>query len=156
MTIAETEYLEKRLDDQIKWYGEKSSANQAAYKRLRLIEIIAAAAIPLLAGYSAQREYVGMAMGVIGLLVAVLAGIASLYRFQENWSEYRAAAEALRQEKFLYLARVAPYDGDKAFELLVQRVEALLKSETTDWAQALRASSAADKAERERRADGTH
>ena len=49
MAMEEAEYLEQRLDDQINWYDKKSSANQAAFKRLRLIEIIAAAAIPLLA-----------------------------------------------------------------------------------------------------------
>jgi hypothetical protein len=73
----------------------------------------------------------------------------SLYRFQENWNEYRASAESLKQEKFLYLARVEPYDGEQPFELLVQRVEALLMSETTGWAQAMRVAGAADKAERE-------
>ena len=148
--MGEAEYLEQRLDDQINWYDKKSSANQAAYKRLRLIEIIAAASIPLLAGYSQKSEYVGLTIGVIGLIVAVLAGIVSLYRFQENWNEYRAAAESLKQEKYLYLARAEPYSGDQPFELLVQRVEALLKGETTGWAQAMRAAGAADKAARER------
>ena len=109
MAIGEAEYLKQRLDDQINWYDKKSAFNQTAYKRLRLIEIIAAASIPLLAGYSQKSgygEYVGMTIGVIGLIVAVLAGIVSLYRFQENWNEYRASAESLKQEK--YLARAEP------------------------------------------------
>jgi len=125
MAMGEAEYLEQRLDDQINWYGKKSAANQAAYKRLRLVEIIAAAAIPLLAGYSQASGYVVMTIGVLGLIVAVLAGIVSLYRFQENWTEYRAVAESLKQERYLYLARAEPYSGDQPFELLVQRVEAL-------------------------------
>jgi ABC-type bacteriocin/lantibiotic exporter with double-glycine peptidase domain len=153
MEIKETEYLEQRLDDQINWYGKKSASNQAAYKRLRLIEIIAASSIPLLAGYSQISGHVGMTIGVIigvmGLIVAVIAGIVSLYRFQENWNEFRASGESLKQEKYLYLARVEPYDGEQPFVLLVQRVEALLKSETTGWAQAMRVAGAADKAERE-------
>ena len=33
MAMGEAEYLEQRLDDQINWYGKKSAANQAAYKR---------------------------------------------------------------------------------------------------------------------------
>ena len=41
------------------------------------------------------------------------------------------------------------------FELLVQRVEALLKSETTGLAQAMRATGAADKAAREHTTDPT-
>ena len=153
LAINEAEYLEHRLDDQIDWYDKKSSANQTAYKRLRLIEIIAAASIPLLAGYSQALWYVGMTIGVLGMVVAVLAGIVGLYRFQENWSEYRAVADSLKQEKYLYLARAEPYSGDQPFELLVQRVEALLKSETMDWAQAMRAAGVADKAARERATD---
>ena len=158
MAMGEAEYFEQRLDDQIIWYEKKSAANQAAYKRLRLIEIIAAASIPLLAGYTQVSGYetgVGLAIGVLGLIVAVLAGIVSLYRFQENWNEYRAVAESLKQEKYLYLARAEPYSGDQPFELLVQRVETLLKSETTGWAQAMRAAGAADKAARERATDST-
>ncbi|MDH5625562.1 MAG: DUF4231 domain-containing protein [Nitrospira sp.] len=153
--MGEAEYFEQRLDDQINWYDRKSAFNQTAYKLLRLIEIIAAAAIPLLAGYRRESVPVGMTIGVLGLIVAVLAGIVSLYRFQENWNEYRAVAESLKQEKYLYLARAEPYIGDQPFELLVQRVEALLKSETTSWAQAMRATGAADKAAREHTTDLT-
>lgn len=153
MAFAESDYFKQRLDEQIAWYGRKSAASQAAYKRIRLVEIIAAASIPLLAGYSQKSEYIGMTIGVIGLIVAVLAGVVGLYRFQESWNEYRATAESLKQEKYLYLARAEPYNGDQPFELLVQRVEALLKSETGGWAQAMRASGAADRAAREHATD---
>ena len=33
MAIAEAEYFEQRLDDQINWYDKKSAFNQAWYKR---------------------------------------------------------------------------------------------------------------------------
>ena len=49
----------------------------------------------------------------------------------------RAAAESLRKEKFLFLTQTEPYDKDDAFHLLVQRVEALLSKENTDWAQSM-------------------
>ncbi len=45
MAMGEVEYFEHRLDDQIIWYEKRSAANQAAYKRLRLMEISAAAAV---------------------------------------------------------------------------------------------------------------
>jgi len=149
MAMGESEYIEQRLDDQITWYDRKSDASQATYKRLRLSEIVAAATIPLLAGYSQQSWFAGVIIGVMGLIVAVLAGVMGLYRFQENWNEYPAIAESLKQEKYLYLARAEPYGGEQPFELLVQRVESLLKSETTDWAQRMRVAGAPEKAERE-------
>jgi hypothetical protein len=112
-----------------------------------LDEIVIAASLPLLAGYTQLEGYeatVGLATGVIGLIVVVLAGVMNLYRFQDNWNEYGAGAESLEQVKYLYLARVEPYGGEQPFALFVQSVEALLKSETTGWAQAMRVAGAAD------------
>lgn len=136
-TLGEAEYFEQRLDDQIDWFDAKSQSNQKTYKRLRLIEIVAAACIPLLAGFGHGQWSISLAVGVLGLVVAVIAGIMSLYRFQENWTEYRAAAETLKQERFLYLTRTFPYVSDKAFELLVQRVESILQRERSEWVQAM-------------------
>ena len=138
MADAQADYIKQRLDDQIDWYDRKAGSNQSAYKKLRLIEIVAAAMIPLLAGYATQSAYVGMAIGALGLVVTVLAGIIGLYRFQEDWAEYRATAEALKQEKYLFLAQAAPYDGDDPFALLVTRVETMLRAETTGWTQSMR------------------
>ena len=76
---------------------------------------------------------------MIGLGVAVIAGVLGLYRFQEIWTEYRATAESLKQERFLYLTRTAPYNDDNAFQLLVSRVETVLSSERTGWVEAMRA-----------------
>lgn len=136
-TLGEAEYFEQRLDDQIDWFDAKSQSNQRTYKGLRLIEIVAAALIPLLAGFGHGQWTLSLAIGVLGLLVAVIAGVMSLYRFQENWTEYRATAETLKQERFLYLTRAFPYRSDNAFELLVQRVESILKRERSEWVQAM-------------------
>lgn len=136
-SLGEAEYFEQRLDDQIDWFDSKSQSNQKTYKRLRLVEIVAAASIPLLAGFGHGHWYFSLAVGMLGLLIAVIAGVVSLYRFQENWTEYRAAAETLKQERFLYLTRAFPYGSDKAFELLVQRVESILKRERSEWVQTM-------------------
>jgi hypothetical protein len=150
MLIGETEYFQQRLDDQIDWYGKKSAANQSAFKRLRLIEILTAATIPVLAGFSQGSRPIALATGVAGMIVTVLAGILALYRFQENWREYRSTAEALKQEKYRYLARAKPYDNDQPFETLVERVEALLSSETTQWTEVMRVAQEAGKVQGER------
>ncbi len=155
MRMEEHEYFEQRLDDQINWYDKKSGANQKAFKRLRLIEIVTAATIPLLAGFSQGSPEIPVAIGIAGMIVTIVAGVLALYRFQENWHEYRAASESLKQEKYLYIARALPYNGEQPFELLVQRVEALLSSETNHWADAMRAANSKAEMEVAGSADST-
>ena len=41
------EYIDQRLDAQIKWYSEKSSHAQKMYKRSQIIEIVLASSIHL-------------------------------------------------------------------------------------------------------------
>ena len=87
--MDENEYIEKRLQEQIDWYDRKSQIAQRWFKRLRGFELIAATAIPFLAGYSGNSLYLTLAVGFLGLLVAVAAGLLSLNQFQERWVEYR-------------------------------------------------------------------
>jgi hypothetical protein len=41
------------------------------------------------------------------------------------------------KREILFLAQTEPYDKRDAFDRLVQRVEALLSKENTDWAQSM-------------------
>lgn len=136
--MSPEEYLQERLDDQINWYDKKSSRNQKWFKVLRTVEILFAVAIPFLISQITEKtgpfNYVAGAMGVA---VALITGLVTLYRFQENWIEYRTTAETLKHEKYLYLTRSAPYDGDNAFHLLVVTIESTISKETTAWSQSL-------------------
>src|SRR6266496_3772701 len=136
--ISPEEYVEQRLSDQIGWYDRKSGTNQRWFKQLRFAEIAAAATIPFLSGFAGNSLPIKIAIGALGVLVAVIASLLGLLQLQERWIEYRATAESLRKEKFLFLTQTDPYDKDDAFHLLVQRVEALLSKENTDWAQSMK------------------
>ena len=133
--ISPEEYVEQRINDQIGWYDRKSTTNQRWFKRLRFAEIVAAAAIPFLSGFADNSFPIKIAIGALGVFVAVIASLLGLLQLQVHWIEYRATAESLRREKFLFLTQTAPYDEDDAFHLFVQRVEALLTKENTEWAQ---------------------
>jgi len=135
--MDQDEYLKNRVDDQIAWYDRKSASNQRWFRRLRIIEIVAAALIPLLATY-ADWNPVKIAVAVLGLVIAVIAGILGLFQFQENWTSCRSTCESLKQEKFLFLTKTEPYDQKEPFPLFVQRVEALLAKEHSAWAQSVR------------------
>ena len=73
--------------------------------------------------------------GAMGVAVATIGGLLSLYRFQEKWIEYRVTAESLKREKFFFLTGTAPYDVDDRFQTLVTRVEAILAAENVQWAE---------------------
>ena len=133
--MASEEYIEQRLNDQIVWYDRKSSTNQRWFKRLRFAEIVAAAIIPFLSGFAGESLAIKIAIGAVAVVVAVIASLLALLRLQEHWISYRATAEALKTQKFLFLTQTEPYDKEDAFHLLVQRVEALLSKESIEWVQ---------------------
>ena len=129
------DYIKDRVDGQIEWYDRKSGTNQCWFRWLRIVEIIAAASIPLLVGYTDSISELKVVVGILGLLIAVIAGVLGLYQFQENWTGYRTTCEALKQEKYLFLTKTQPYDQGDSFALFVQRVETLISKERTNWGQ---------------------
>ena len=134
--MTETEYMQERLEGQIKWYSRQSSRNQAWYKSLRLMEIVCAALIPFLSGLGEKVPAGAWIIGTLGALIAISAAAGSLFNFHENWIQYRSTAERLKHERLLFLTGTKPYDDRDRFDELVQRVEALISKETSSWALA--------------------
>jgi len=133
--MNDQEYLTERLDEQIKWYSTKSQSNQKYFKNLRLIEIVAAAAIPFLTGMGEKIYLSSWIVGTLGITIAISAATISLYKFHENWIQYRSTCEQLKHEKYLFLTKTKPYDRDDSLSYLVQRVEGLISKENSQWAQ---------------------
>ena len=123
----------ERLEDQIAWYDRKSIASQRTYKRIKVIEILAAAIIPFLAAI--KRAEIAIVTGGLGVLVTVLEGVLHLNQYQQNWISYRSTCEALKHEKYTYLGKAAPYANvPDAHALLAERVESLISQEHAKWA----------------------
>lgn len=121
-----------RLEDQIKWYDRKSRSAQHIYKRVKVVEIFAAAIIPLLAGLDFPHDKLTTAG--LGVLITVLEGILHLNQYQQLWSTYRSTCEALKHEKYVYLGKAGPYAGlADPHALLAERVEACVSQEHAQW-----------------------
>ena len=140
--MEEQEYIKTRLEDQIKWYDKKSQYNKKGFIVLRIAELVVAASVPFVVGliggpylipFRSDLMPLKFLAQVLSLLVVVIAGLLSLYRFQELWTEYRTTAESLRHEKYLYITKVKPYDIDKPVPRLVQRVETHISREHSVW-----------------------
>lgn len=134
--MDDNEYIAQRLEQQHKWYSSKSQHYQAWHKRLQIIQLVAATCIPFLSTYATdETAWLRIVIGILGLGIAVIAGLLALYKFEEKWIKYRTTAESLKHEKYRYLTHTIPYDGEDAFALLVQRVESLISQENRDWSQ---------------------
>lgn len=129
-------YISERLDPEIKWYSKKSSLNQKRYKILQIIEIILATLIPLLSSYT-EYKFIPFIVGVFGALIAIIESISKLYKFHENWIQYRTTAEMLKHEKYLYLTSSRPYlkSNETIDNIFIQNVEEIISSESKSWNQ---------------------
>jgi hypothetical protein len=116
-----------RLEDQLGWYDRKSMAAQQAYKRVKLSQLIVGAIVPVVAE-----------------------GAQQLYQWQTNWVLYRATAEALKHEKYLYLAAAGPYRSDDRQRVLAERLEGLVSQEHAKWTESRQKDSHTSSAEPKR------
>jgi len=122
-----------RLEDQIGWYDRNSLANQRYFKRIKMVEIAAAAIIPFLSAFSHPR--VMWVTGGLGVLITVLEGMLHLNQYQQNWIAYRSTCESLKHEKYVYLGKAAPYaSAGDPHALLAERIESLVSQEHAKWA----------------------
>jgi hypothetical protein len=98
-----------------------------------VVEILSAAAIPFLAGLS--YRYDKLVTGGLGVLITILEGLLHLNQYQQNWTNYRSTCEALKHEKYVYLAKAGPYaTAQDPHALLAERIESTVSQEHAQWA----------------------
>ena len=117
-----------RLKDQIDWYDKRSRSSQSWYKILKIVVVAIAALIPVLSGlqlsFASFASVPSWVLGTFGAAIAVIEGIQQINQYHANWISYRSTCEALKHEKYLYLANAGPYAGTMGtHRLLAERVE---------------------------------
>src|SRR2546421_7071954 len=125
----------ERLEDQINWYDRKSARHRRYFFILKIVTIVAAAGIPLLAALPLKKEIVPPVAAALGAIIVVIEGLQQLYQLQTNWILYRSTCESLKHEKYLYLAKAGPYGAaENPHSLLAERIESLVSQEHAKWA----------------------
>jgi hypothetical protein len=123
-----------RLNDQLEWYDNKSGENQKRYKQIKVAQLVLAGSIPVFA-------LVGDTWGrwvtaILGASVAILEGLQQLGQYNNLWVSYRATAEQLKHEKFVFLAKSGPYrdiEEEEALKRLAERIEEQVSTEHAKW-----------------------
>lgn len=136
-----------RLEDQLGWYSRKSIAAQQAYKRVKLGQLIVGAAVPVVAALQVSAAVTA----TLAAFVVVAEGAQQLYQWQTNWVLYRSTAEALKHEKYLYLAAAGPYSADDRDRVLAERLEGLVSQEHAKWTESRQKENQTSPAETKRR-----
>ncbi len=119
-----------RLEDQIGWYDSRSERNERRFKLVKGLQLLAGATIPVVATIGVHSAI----PAALGSAVVVLEGVLQLNQYQQNWISYRATCEALRHEKYLFLAGAGPYAVTaNGRALLADRIEGLISQEHAKW-----------------------
>jgi hypothetical protein len=122
-----------KVREQSAWYGNKARRNRRYFFVLKSLQIVTAAAIPIV---SLSGQFLGekWMTAILGALIGIIEGILQLGQFQQNWLLYRASREALRREDFLYSARAGPYLGIADPDgLYASRADTIMSGENLKW-----------------------
>ncbi|MDQ3863144.1 MAG: DUF4231 domain-containing protein [Actinomycetota bacterium] len=127
-----------RLNNQLDWYDRKSGENQKRYKQIKVAQLILAASIPIFA--LAGATWGKWVTAILGASVAILEGLQQLGQYNNLWVSYRATAEQLKHEKFLFLAKSGAYrdlGDEEALKRLAERIEERVSIEHAKWVSEL-------------------
>lgn len=123
-------YLEERYESQTTWYRRRARQNQRSYYVLKVYAVCAAAAIPVVSALEIPLEIIG----ALGASIAALEGLAAVFKFHENYLNYRTTAETLKKEFQFFNTRTGEYRSASEPEVLfVERVEAVISRENALW-----------------------
>jgi hypothetical protein len=140
--MEQQKYINDRVEDQINWYEKKSALNKKLFLMLKVAETFLALLIPLLTGFiisGTNTDPIKITIGLLGVIIAAIANLITLFKYQENWIQYRTMAELLKHEKFLFLSKAGPYKETNSFPLFVERIENYLNRENTQWSSYIKA-----------------
>jgi len=126
-------YLNERVEGQINYYERKGSLNKTYYLRFKISQMVAAALLPFASIFITEFGPAKYLVALLGTMVTILEGILAIGKYHEKWINYRATAEALQQEKFIYLMHAGPYVGREAATTFVNRIEMMLGKENQGW-----------------------
>ncbi|WP_367599975.1 DUF4231 domain-containing protein [Pediococcus pentosaceus] len=132
----ESYYFDERLENQINWYDKKSAFNKKRFYFFKATQIFCTSLIPVLVGLLLKEHWLLYLISFLSLVSVLCQSSLSLFKYQENWIQYRDTAESLQHEKYMYQTKTGTYDNDEldTFKTLVERSEALISSENVNWA----------------------
>lgn len=122
----------RELDSFFSWYSRAAGRARVAYQTLKMLTLVLAAAVTVLAASGVPPILTACA----GAAIVVIEGTQQLFKFHTNWLRYRVVTETLREHALLYLAHLSPYDGGAAAAQgqLGALLRSVIEDERKQWA----------------------
>lgn len=128
------EYINGRLDEQIKWYSKKSRSAQRWYKVLKGLEIILSGSVTFFTMLLWSCQNGKILVGALGAIVSIIAAWQANFKYREKWLSYRMTEEHLKQEKLLYLTKAGRYANPNMSPAnFIENCERIMNDEHDTW-----------------------
>jgi hypothetical protein len=129
--LTPEEYVEERLNPEMSYYNKSATRSKQRYLQMRAITVVGGALVPVLV--NVNTPYIDILTTALSLMVVLFVSLETVYRYREQWTNYRTAEQNLRNEYFLFTSKSGGYAGldePSAFTLFVDRVEQAIEAES--------------------------
>ena len=127
----ESSYAMRLAEGSYRWYRDHAIRSRAAYKASETALLVVSAAVPVSGVVMPDAATVP---AILGGVVVVLAGLRSVFHWQDNYLRFSQAREAVEAERRLYETGAMPYD-DRATrdQILAAAVTRIEHAEMNNW-----------------------
>jgi hypothetical protein len=140
-------FLEARWLQYVDWWDSRATKAKSRYLGLRSTVVVGGALIPALVGLremaalAPYAAWFSVASIVVSLLIAICAGLDSLFGYGDIWREKRIAAEIIKSEGFSFFELTGKYAAFKthkeAYHAFAAHVEELILKEIKEYIVAI-------------------
>ncbi len=140
LTPEQQSYISDRIEPKIEGFKTKARISRRQFYTWQTSAIIAAALVPVFSGFIVNDTTIlKWLVALLGGTSAVIAGLLSLFKFQENWIRYRSTYQDLDSHVSQFKIGAGIYlDKKHAFSLLAENCESILNAEIGQWAETIK------------------
>lgn len=132
MPNSVSDYIRTRVIPRLDWYDKKAVVNKRLYSFLQYFSVVVSIVLVLL---MENEDVPRRVLAVLAALGGIAVTVERVGRFGQLWQLYRLAAEATYSQLQLYSQKAGAYatPGATTDALFVEKVEALLATEASQW-----------------------
>jgi hypothetical protein len=125
-------YIKNRYAPELSYYEYNAKKNKQRYQIAQIIVIISSVITPIL--IALNRPILQIIALFSSGIVTIVTSMLGVFKFHENWINYRTVAESLKKEKNFYDTKNCEYEAAIDPEkLFVLRTENLISREHSAW-----------------------